>query len=495
MAEPTYVACDFGAESGRVILGRLEDGRLRLKELHRFPNRQVRVHGRYYWDPLNLFAELKKGLAVAARDESRSLSGVGVDTWGVDFGLIDAKGEPVGFPRAYRDPRTRGMMEEAFRKISRDEIYDITGIQFLEFNTVYQLLSMVREGSAGLRIARRLLFMPDLFNYMMTGEALSEYTIASTSQLLDARRRCWSERLFRALELPLEIMPPLIEAGTAIGPLLPEILEETGLREGRAIAPACHDTASAVAAVPARGDGDWAYLSSGTWSLVGTELDSPLIGADSLARNFTNEGGYGRRIRFLRNNMGLWLLERCKTAWEEEGDPLSYDELVELAGSAPAFRGIIDPDDATFLNPSHMPSAIVDFCRRHDRPAPESKGEIVRTILESLALKYRFILDGISELLGRPLRTLHVVGGGSRNELLNRFTADASGLDVLAGPAEATAVGNILIQAIASGELGGLEEARAVVRRTFTPKHYRPRERDAWEARFEEARPLFVAVE
>ena len=319
MTEPIYVACDFGAESGRVILGGLDGHKLRLKELHRFPNRQVRVHGRYHWDLLDLFAELKKGLARAARDGSPSLSGIGVDTWGVDFGLIDAEGELIGFPRAYRDPRTRGMMEEAFLRVSREEIYEVTGIQFLEFNTVYQLLSMVRGGSVGLRIAHRLLFIPDLFNYLMTGEAVSEYSIASTSQLLDVRRRDWAESLFRALDLPLEIMPPLIDPGTVIGGLLPEIPEETGLKQGPVIAPACHDTASAVAAVPALGD-DWAYLSSGTWSLVGVELNAPIISGDSLARNFTNdkivELGWQSRCS-LRDGIARtypWIAEQVKKA-------------------------------------------------------------------------------------------------------------------------------------------------------------------------------------
>lgn len=484
-----FAACDFGAESGRVILGRLRNGKVHLNEIHRFTNRPVRMLGHYYWDLPYLFAEMKAGLGKLAGSGHSDLQGIGVDTWGVDFGLLNADGELLANPCTYRDPRTDGMMEEVFQLLPRETLYQITGIQFLQLNTVFQLFSLVRARSRMLGNAARLLFMPDLFHYLLTGEAVTEYTIASTSQLLDARSRNWSSVVFDRLGLPRDLMASLVPPGTRIGTLLGEIQQDTGLGEVPVLAPAGHDTAAAVAAVPASGI-DWGYLSSGTWSLVGVESPEPLINPDSLASNFTNEGGYANRVRLLRNNMGLWLLERCRNAWAAEGRTTSYNDLIRMAAEAAPFRSLVDPDDPAFLNPPHMPSALAGHCRRRGFPEPETEGQFARMIFESLALKYRIIVEQANRLRGRPIERLHVVGGGSRNSLLNQFTADALGIPVVAGPVEATALGNILIQATAAGELSGLDQIRETVRNSFELVTYEPRHHDAWlNAPFPAAEP------
>lgn len=492
MAVAHFVACDFGAESGRLIVGSLGDeSSLELKEVHRFANRQVKVLGHLHWDLLNLYSELKIGLAKAADAVDGELSGIGVDTWGVDFGLIGKDGRLLENPYTYRDARTNGMLEVAFQLVPREELYRITGIQFMQLNTLYQLLSMRRSESSVLDAAHRLLFMPDLFNYLMTGEAVSEYTIASTSQLLAAREKFWSKYLFDRLDLPIELMPSLVQPGTIIGPLLAEIQEETGLGPVPVIAPACHDTASAIVAIPAKGQ-NWAYLSSGTWSLLGVEAEDPIVTERSLASNFTNEGGYSGRIRFLKNNMGLWLLEHCRRKWKELGEEDSYDHLLGLAEDADAFTSTIDPDHHSFLNPADMPQAIRDFCTATGQSIPDSKGQLVRTIFESLALKYRFLVDQINAMRSERIEKLHIVGGGSRNRVLNQFTSDALGLDVIAGPVEGTATGNILVQAIASGLLENLEAARELVGKSFELEHYQPKESDIWEDRYNSVKDLFV---
>ncbi len=386
MRPAKFVAFDFGAESGRAILGRLDGKRISLEEIHRFPNRQINVSGHIQWDLSYLFDELKKALKSAARKGHGELLGLGVDTWGVDFGLVGKDGRVLENPYAYRDPRTEGMMDKAFQLIPREEMYVFTGIQFMPFNSVFQLLSIVESGSPLLDKTETLLFMPDLFNFLLTGQKFSEYTIASTSQLLNAQKRDWEPGIFQKLGLPVHIMAPIIQPGTSIGPLLPEISQETAISPVDVIAPACHDTASAVAAVPAQ-TANWAYLSSGTWSLLGIEVDEPVINEKSLKNNFTNEGGVGGKIRFLRNTMGLWLLQRCLKDWEKKGGSHDYDELAALAFNSQEFKSIVDPDDHTFLNPPDMPEAISEFCRRTRQPVPEKKGEFVRCIYESLALK------------------------------------------------------------------------------------------------------------
>lgn len=490
MSTERFVAFDFGAESGRAILGSIGGKKIRLEELHRFSNEQINVSGHIYWDLTYLMEELKKGLRSLVRHGHRELLGLGVDTWGVDFGLVGRNNQVLGHPFAYRDPRTQGVMEKAFQLMSRERMYHRTGIQFMPFNSVFQLLSMVESESPFLEKCETLLFMPDLFNFLLTGQKHSEYTIASTSQLLNAKKKNWEPEIFEKLRLPFDIMAPVVPPGISIGRLLPEIAEETGMLPVDVIAPASHDTASAVAAVPAWSS-NWAYLSSGTWSLLGVEVDAPVITKDSLKYNFTNEGGVAGTIRFLRNAMGLWLIQRCLKSWHEQGDSLGYDELESLAREAQEFKCIVDPDDKTFLNPPDMPAAIVGFCRRTGQPLPEYKGEFVRCILESLALKYRFIIERINAMRPESVEVLHIVGGGSRNELLNQFTADATGLPVIAGPVEATAVGNIMVQAIAKKVLSGIEEGRKMVARSFPLKDFHPADQDKWSRIYDRIKGMF----
>lgn len=485
-----YLAFDFGAASGRAILGLISGDRLELEEIHRFPNQPVKIFGHIYWNILTLFEELKKGLALVAQKVHRDLAGIGVDTWGVDFGLVGKDGILLGNPVAYRDTRTDGMMEKAFDRMTKKEIYASTGIQFIQLNTLYQLLSMVRSNSPLLDITQNLLFMPDLFNYLMTGEKCSEYTIASTSQLLNARTKKWEQNLFSKLNLPYSIMVPIVVPGTVLGLLSKDLSDETGLPRVDVIAPACHDTASAVAVVPAQSD-DWAFLSSGTWSLIGIEVEEPIINEESLKNNFTNEGGADHKIRFLRNTMGLWLLQQVRKTWEQHGEPLSYDDLVHGADEAAPFKCIIDPDDSLFLNPPDMQAAIVEYCEKNQQPIPENRGEVVRCILESLALKYRFIIEKINAMRNRPVETLHIVGGGSQNEMLNQFSANATGLPVIAGPIEATATGNILIQAMAKKELDSLQQGRELVARSFPMKHYEPKNQERWNEVYEKVKGIY----
>lgn len=490
MRPAKFLAFDFGAESGRAILGILDRKKICLEEIHRFPNKQINVSGHIHWDLSYLFGELKKGLKSAARKGHGELLGLGVDTWGVDFGLIGKDDRILEDPFAYRDKRTEGMMDRAFQLISREEMYARSGIQFMPFNSVFQLLSVVESESALLDKIETLLFMPDLFNFLLTGQKLSEYTIASTSQLLNAKKRDWEPGIFEKLGLPIHIMAPIIQPGTSVGQILPEISQETDISPVDVIAPASHDTASAVAAVPAQ-SANWAYLSSGTWSLLGVEVNEPIINEKSLKNNFTNEGSVDKKIRFLRNTMGLWLLQKCMKDWEKKGESHDYDELTRLASGAEEFRSVVDPDDHSFLNPPDMPGAIAEFCKKTHQPVPEKKGEFVRCIYESLALKYRFLVDKINTMCAEPVELLHVVGGGSLNEMLNQFSADAAGLRVIAGPAEATAVGNIMVQAIAKKILNGIDEARRVVSRSFPLKSYEPENQDKWNSVYEKVKGMF----
>jgi len=484
-----YLAFDLGAESGRAMLGSIGDGRLELEELHRFLNIPVRLPTGLYWDTFRLWHEIQQGMRIAGRERKLSLDGVAIDTWGVDFALLGADGALVDNPRHYRDSRNNGMVERLCAAVPRPEIFAHTGIQFMQLNSLCQLYAMKLAGSPALELAARLLFMPDLFNYWLTGLQKVEVTIASTSQFYNPAERRWATELFERLGLPVRILAEIVEAGTLLGPIRPEVAEETGLDAGTPVfATACHDTASAVAAVPAQGDG-WCYISSGTWSLMGVELDQPLINDSVLAYNLTNEVGAAGKIRLLKNIAGLWLLQECRRAWALEGNEYSYAELAEMAGAAPAFRAVIDPD--AFLQPGRLPERIADYCRKSGQRVPDAPGSMCRSILESLALRYRQVLEGVEALLGRRIRVIHIVGGGSQNQVLNQFVADATGREVIAGPAEATAAGNVLIQAMGSGLLGGLSEVREVVRRSFPLRRFEPRHTEAWDeayARFERLR-------
>src|SRR5215210_338064 len=484
-----YLAVDLGAESGRAVLGRFDGERMALEEIHRFQNAPVRLPDGLHWDVLRIFAEIKAGLAKVLREEE--IEGIGVDSWGVDFGLLDGEGALVSNPYHHRDARTDGMMDEAFGLMPKQEIYDTTGIQFLPINTLYQLLAM--RGSPLLEAAETMLLIPDLMNYWLTGEKGCEYTNATTTQLLDLEGG-WAQDLFERMDLPSRILAPVVPPATELGPLLPGVADEVGAKSP-VFAVASHDTASAVVAVPAEG-GDFAYISSGTWSLVGVELSGPVVTAEGLEANFTNEGGFGGKTRFLKNVMGLWLLQECRRTWAREGREYSYEELTRLAQAVPDAGPLLDPDHPAFLPPGDMPGRIRRFCRETHQSPPEEPGEVVRCVLESLALKYRWVLERAEEITGRRAEVIHVVGGGVQNTLLCQLTADATRRPVRAGPVEATALGNLMVQAYARGYLGSLEEIRAAVRGSSVEVHdYRPAgSADEWDEAYERLRRVMDAA-
>jgi len=491
MTGKTYLAFDLGAESGRAVLGRFDGRRFALEEIHRFPNGPVRVIDALHWDALGLFNEIKKALTLVGRQRSETLSGLAVDTWGVDLALVGPNDVLLGNPYHYRDARFDGMLDRTFRRVSREEIFQVTGLQFMQFNTLFQLVRMVDERHPALLSAERMLHMPDLFAWLMTGRQASEYTIASTSQMLDARTRQWARPLLERLGIPTAILPEILQPGTVIGPMVGWLAEETGLGKTPVIATACHDTGAAVASVPAEPKGDpWCYISSGTWSLMGVELEAPRITPLALKYNFTNEGGVAGTIRFLKNIAGLWLVQQCRAAWQLEGHDLSYDDLTKLAAGAPPFAALIDPDDPSFIGIGQMPQRIADYCRRTGQTPPDSQGGLVRCILESLALRYRQVLDRLEETTDRPIRVIHIVGGGTRNRLLSQLTADATGRPVVAGPVEATALGNVMMQAIAAGQLSSVWSGRQALRDSFPLETFAPSQTPGWD----EARKRFAEL-
>jgi rhamnulokinase len=486
-----YVAVDLGAESGRVILGVLAAERLQLEPLHRFLNEPVRLPTGLYWDTLRLWHEILTGLGIAGRERKLAVAGIGVDTWGVDFALLGADGSLVDNPRHYRDARNQGMLERTFAIVPREEIFAQTGIQFMQLNSLYQWHAMKLSWAPALEVARTLLFMPDLFHYFLTGVKKAELTIASTSQFYNPLRGDWAHELLSLLRLDAALLPEVAPAGTRLGPVLPYVAAATGLAADTPVfATASHDTASAVAAVPATGDG-WCYISSGTWSLMGVELESPVIDERSLELNFTNEIGVEGRIRLLKNIMGLWPLQECRRYWASSGQDYSYEELTRLAAAAPPFFAVIDPDQ--FLEPGDMPNRIAAYCREHGQSTPGEPGTFCRIILESLALRYRQVLENLEELTGRAIERIHIVGGGSRNALLNQFVADCTNRPVLAGPAEATAAGNVLTQAMGAGSVQGLEHIRAIVRASFPVTVFQPQNHAGWADAYRRFRELTAA--
>ncbi len=484
MTSQNFVAIDLGAESGRVVVGRLEDDRLRLEEIHRFPNGPVRVNDSLFWDALRLWSEMQRGIALASQACGGDLASIGLDTWGVDFALLAADDSLLGNPYHYRDSRTNGMMEAAFREVPREEIYRQTGIQFMQLNSLFQLLAMVQAGSPILAAAKTFLNIPDLFNFWLTGRKASEFTIATTTQCYDPCACDWARPLLERLHIPADIFQPIVQPGEVLETLRPSLADELGCGPLKVIASASHDTAAAVAAVPASG-ADYIYLSSGTWSLMGIEIDRPIISAQSLEYNFTNEGGVSGTFRFLKNIMGLWLVQECRREWRREGQDLSYDEITRLAREAPAFGPLVAVSDSLFLPPGDMPSRIQSFCQKTGQRVPASRGEIARCALESLALEYRLVAERLDILRGRRLPVIHIIGGGSQNDLLNQFTADATGRTVIAGPVEATAIGNILVQAMALGILPSLAEGRALVRRSFDVKTFTPQNPSGWDEAYD----------
>lgn len=467
----TYLAVDFGGGSGRVIAGSLLQGKLELKEIHRFTNRQVKLGNHVYWDFPALFEDMKTGLKLAAQ-KGYHVKGIGIDTWGVDFGLIDKKGNLLGNPVCYRDARTDGMPDKVFQILDAQKHYACTGIQVMPINTLFQLYSMQQNQDVLLEVAQRLLFMPDLFSYYLTGVANNEYCIASTSELLDAHQRNWSMDTIRTLGLPEHLFGEIILPGTVRGTLKEEIGRETGLGPVDIIAVGSHDTASAVAAVPAT-EGQVAFLSSGTWSLLGVEVDEPILTEEARLAQFTNEGGVGGHIRFLQNITGLWILQRLMSEWKLRGEEQSYDMILPQAADA-EIDTIIPVDDAEFMNPENMETALLNYCRNHSLKVPGNKAEMVKCVLQSLASKYREAVAQLNRCLPSPIHRLNIIGGGSQNKLLNQLTANALGIPVYAGPVEATAMGNILTQAMAKGEISSLREIREVVSRSVTPQVYYP---------------------
>ncbi len=481
-----YLALDLGAESGRGVVGTLDAGsagRVTLDEIHRFANGPVRLHDTLVWDLPRLHAEQAEAITKAAA--AGPLAGVGVDTWGVDFGLLGENDTLVGLPVHYRDARTNGMVEKVFATVPRADVFAQTGIQVMPINTIYQLAALRERQPGLLDAARALLFMPDLFHFYLSGRAAPEFTIATTSQLYDGRKGDWARALLDALGLPNRLFAPVVPPGTEYGTLLPHLQETTGAGPVPVIAPSGHDTACAVAAVPAESGDGWAYLSSGTWSLLGVEVNAPIVNDATLAANFTNEGGAASTFRLLKNIAGLWLVQECRRALAKRGAALGYEELAALAQNAPPLASVIDPDDPALLAPPDMPEAIRALCRASGQPVPSDTGALIRCALDSLALKYRATLDMLETITGQPRHTLHIVGGGSRNALLNQLAADATGRRVLAGPIEATAVGNVLLQARARGRLNSLADLRTIVRASFPITEFEPD--PAGRARFEAA--------
>jgi len=487
MAERVYLAVDLGAESGRVIAGRLDDGQIRLDELHRFANGPVEVAGTRRWDVLALWREIQSGLAKGAAKYGSQIVSIGVDTWGVDYVLMSAKDEVLGHPYHYRDPRTTGMLAQACSRVSRRDIFAQTGIQFMELNTLYQLLAMQLSDPELLRSAARFLMIPDYLNWLLCGSRVVEFTNATTTQCFDPVGRKWAVELLRSLGIPTRFLPEVVPPGTRLGNLRDEVAARTGLPRVPVVAPATHDTGAAVAAVPTErtGRADWAYISSGTWSLIGVEVEDAIVSDAALALNVTNEGGIDGTYRLLKNVMGLWLVQECRRSFERAGKSFEYEQLVQQAQQAEPFRSLVNPDDSRFLSPPDMVHAMQEVCRSSGELVPETEGQLVRCALESLALKYRRVLEGIESLTGQRVAVIHVVGGGSKNELLNQFTANACGRPVIAGPTEATALGNVLLQARTAGDVGTLSEIREVVRRSSEMRTYEPQAVEQWNAAYE----------
>jgi rhamnulokinase len=488
----SFIAFDLGAESGRTIHGRLTENKLEIQQVTRFPNEMKTIGGHLHWDVDALFGYMKEGLQACAQVGIDAES-IGIDTWGVDFGLLGNDGRLIQNPYAYRDDRTNGMMEKFFELVPRQRVYELTGIQFMQLNSLFQLYAAAQQDPHLLAKASRLLFMPDIFNFLFTGETKTEFTFATTSQLLNPRTRNWEPELFDAMRVPVSIMQQIVEPATTLGVLRLTIAREVSLREISVTSVASHDTASAIAAIPSEGT-DWAYISSGTWSLMGVEISQPVVTDDALASNFTNEGGVGGTFRFLKNIMGLWLLQQCRKEWSSEIQ-YYYDDLMKLVENAPPFRSLVDPDYSGFFNPVSMPAAIRTYCERTGQPLPSAHGEFVRCILESLALKYRATLDQLQRLTGRRINRIHIIGGGAQNSVLCQYAANATGATVIAGPVEATAIGNIMVQALATGRVASLKEIRDIVRQSFDPVTYKPVDTEVWDSAYERYQSISSTIQ
>lgn len=490
----TFAAVDLGAQSGRVAVGRLDGERLSVTEVHRFPNIPVRTRGTLSWDVLRLYGDVLDGLRAAAH-EPGSVDSVAVDSWGVDFALVDGRGRLLRNPTHYRDTRRAAAVDAVLARVPARELYERTGIQLLPINTIFELGAMAAEGDEALAAAKTLLLIPDLMHFWLCGARSTEFTNATTTQCFDSRTRGWASDLLERLEVPTRMLPEVVSPGTALAQLDDEVAADTGLGRAHVVAAATHDTGSAVAAVPLR-QAESAYISAGTWSLVGLEVREPLIDDASFAANVTNEGGVAGTYRLLRNVTGLWILHECRRAWAREGDDYSFDDLASLAVQAPPLRSFVEPNDPAFSEPCEMPARIRAFCAHTGQPEPAEPGAIVRCVLESLALKHAATIDLLASVTGTSPGEIHLIGGGARNELLCRWTAAAAGMPVLAGPEEATLLGNLLVQAMTTGELGSVDEAREVVRASFPPTTYEPETSSEWdEARERFARAVALEVE
>ena len=480
-----FLAFDFGASSGRAMLAKFDGEKITLEEKHRFSNDPVMVNGSLYWDVLRLFHEIKQGILKCANSGDRDIDCIGIDTWGVDYGLLDKNGKLLGNPYHYRDTRTDGMYDEAFKLVSKEEIFDRTGIAFNWFNTLYQLLAAKLSGDVTLENAKTMLFMPDLFNYFLTGEKKCEYTIASTSQMFDSKTHTWATDILDKMGLPKDLFADMVYPGEVVGKLKPELAEELGVDRIPVVAVASHDTGSAVASVPVDNGEDFIYISSGTWSLMGVELDKPMVTEGAMAHNFTNEGGVNKSIRFLKNIMGLWLIQESRRQWEREGTLLSFDEMENQAREATPFASLIDPDYHKFQTPGNMPRRIREFCEMTGQKVPQTKGEIVRCIAESLAFKYRQVVEGMEDVTGKKYNVINIVGGGIKDKMICQFTANATNRTVSTGPVEATSIGNVIVQGMAMGAIKNLEEGRVIVKNSFPIKAYTPEEPDKWNEAYE----------
>mgnify|MGYP004511575555 CR=1 FL=1 len=480
-----FLAFDFGASSGRAMLAKFDGEKITLEEKHRFSNDPVTVNGGMYWDVLRLFHEIKQGILKCANSGDRDIDCIGIDTWGVDYGYLDKNGKLLGNPHHYRDPRTDGMYDEAFKLVPKEEIFKETGIAFNWFNTLYQMLSERLSDDVTLANADKMLFMPDLFNYFLTGEMRCEYTEASTSQMFNSEKYEWAYDMLEKMGIPTDIFAEMIYPGEKVGVLKPELAEELGVGQIPVIAVASHDTGSAVASVPVAKDEDFVYISSGTWSLMGVELDKPMVTEEAMAHNFTNEGGVNKTVRFLKNIMGLWLIQESRRQWDREGTLLSFDELEKQANEAEPFASLINPDYHEFQTPGNMPERIREYCRKTGQKVPETKGEIVRCIAESLAFAYRRTVEGMEEVTGKKYNVINIVGGGIKDKMICRFTANATKRTVSAGPVEATSIGNVIVQGIAMGAIGDLYEGRKIVKNSFPIAEYKPENPDEWDKAYE----------
>ncbi|MBQ7573966.1 MAG: rhamnulokinase [Clostridia bacterium] len=489
-----FLAFDFGASSGRAILATFDGEKIKLEEKHRFSNDPVNINGNMHWDVLRLFFEIKQGILKCANSGDRDIDCIGIDTWGVDYGLLDKDDKLLGNPYHYRDTRTEGMYDEAFKRVSKEDIYKETGIAYNWFNTIFQLLSAKLSDDSTLKEAKTLLMMPDLFNFFLTGVKKTEYTNASTTQLYNSKTYEWAYDLMDKMGIPKDIFTEVIEPGQVVGTVKPELAKELGIGEVPVIAVASHDTGSAVVSVPVPDKDDFIYISSGTWSLMGVELKEPNTSDMALNHNFTNEGGYGKTIRFLKNIMGLWLVQESRRQWIREGEELSFGELAKMSQASTPLESFIDPDYVEFSTPGDMPNRIREYCKKTGQKVPETKGEIVCCIAQSLAMRYRATVEGMEEVTGNKYNVINIVGGGIQDKVLCQFTANATNRIVSTGPVEATSIGNVVVQGIAMGAIKDLNEGRAIVKNSFDITEYTPQNTEAWDKAYEKWKEIIKKI-